>query len=267
MGPLTFARRERVEESVGALLAATGGASGGGRFPYFEALNAIQARPIRLDDLERTPKPVFELDHPDDRRVIEHFLEGESVSSGHRFEAAEREAVEARFAGGLRLLDAFDADARELAETLIARFLFARKKGFGGASTGDMLGCVWLSPPRQWEELDFAEAIHHESVHQALFLEEMVHGVYSVPQPELSSEEAQVVSAIRRERRPFDASFHAACVAAALVDLYRRLEHPERAETLAEGLAPSVEEMVERETYLTAGGQRILREVELRVAS
>jgi HEXXH motif-containing protein len=263
---LAFARRGRVEESVRALLAAAGGGNkGGARFPYFEALNQIQNRTIRLDDLERPPKAVFEYGHPDDRRIIEHFLEGEDVSSDHLFDEADRESTEERFADGLTLLEAFDPYGRELAETLIARFLFARKQGFGGASTGDMLGCVWLSPPRRWEAVDFAEAIHHESVHQALFLEEMVHGVYSVPQPELGRGEALVVSAIRRERRPFDASFHAACVAAALVDLYQRLERPERVEPLVEGLTPSVEEMAEKESYLTEGGRQILREVELRV--
>lgn len=268
MTGLAFAQPNRVAQSMRALSTATG-AAGSDRdqsFPYFEALNKVQVRRIRLDDIVQPPKAVFEFEDPDDRRIIEHFLEGEAVDDTHFFPAPTRERIEARLADGFAILAAFDRDAVELARSLIARILFASKRGFGGASTGDMLGCVWLSPPAQWEAVDYAEALHHESIHQALFLEEMVHGVYTVDAIELAQEKARVVSAIRREKRPFDASFHAACVAAALVDLYRALERPERVQRLLEGLRPSVEEMLHKDGYLTGGGRRILGELELRAS-
>lgn len=167
---------------------------------------------------------------------------------------------------GWHALAEYDPNAVWLSESLIARFLIARKPNCGGASTGDMLGCVWLSPPNSWGSPDYAEAILHESVHQALFLDEMVRRVYSADPPVLAAEDACVVSAIRKERRPLDASFHAACVAAALVDLYRFLDRPDRVRSLQAGLKPSVEELAIKSQYLTDHGQQILHELTACVA-
>jgi HEXXH motif-containing protein len=264
MASLPFVEPERVEESTRALIAATG--VGGGRLAYFEALNRIQSRPIRLDDVEAPPRSVFEFEHSEDRRIVEHFLEGETAGAAHLFGSQEREEIGGLLADASALLAEFDEGVPTMVEALVARVFFARKAGFGGASTADMLGCVWLSPPRGWEAVDFAEAIYHETVHQALFLEEMVHGVYTVAAKEMLSTEARVVSAIRREKRPFDASFHAACVAAALLDLYRELDRPERVGPLVEGLRPSVEEMAEKDAYLNENGRQILDRLQLSVA-
>jgi hypothetical protein len=264
MSSLAFAEPARVAESIRALVAAT--STSGGDFAYFEALNRIQPRQIRLDDIEESPKKVFEFEHPDDRSIVGHFLEGETIQATHVFEGESRHRIERRLSQGFDLLAEFDDETPAMVAVLVARIFFAAKAGFGGASTADMLGCVWLSPPDKWEDVDYAEAVYHESVHQALFLEEMVHGVYTVAAAEMLEEDARVVSAIRRERRPFDASFHAACVAAALLDLYRHLDRPERVQPLEEGLKPSVEEMTQKEGYLNANGQRILSQIQLSVA-
>lgn len=265
MASLPFVEPERVDESTRALVAATG-VGGTDRLAYFKALNRVQSRSIRLDDVVVPPRSVFEFGHPEDLRIVEHFLEGDAVDAAHRYDGDEREEIGVALADAMSLLAGFDESVPAMVETLVARVFFARKAGFGGASTADMLGCIWLSPPRRWEAVDFAEAVYHETVHQALFLEEMVHGVYAVAANEMLSTDARVVSAIRREKRPFDASFHAACVAAALLDLYRELDRPERAQPLVDGLRPSVEEMAQKDGYLNENGRQILDRLQLSVA-
>ncbi|HET7121379.1 MAG TPA: HEXXH motif-containing putative peptide modification protein [Solirubrobacterales bacterium] len=263
MAPLSFAEPARVGSNARALVAATG--VGGERerpLAYFEALNRIQARPIRLDDLERVPRAVFAIEDPADHALVQHFLEGEEPGPSHLYDAEARERILAGLAAGMDMLERYDPGAAALPATLVARIFFARKPGFGGASTADMLGCIWLSPPRSWEAVDYAEALYHECVHQALFLEEMVQGVYAKTAAEMLEEDAMVVSAIRREKRPFDASFHAACVAAALLDLYRDLDRADRAQPLLEGLRPSLEEIAGKEGCLNANGCKILGELE-----
>jgi HEXXH motif-containing protein len=269
MASLAFADPARVAENVRPLVAvASSEGSASGRLDYFEALNRIQTRRLRLDDLSggQQPQLVFEFDHADDRKVVEHLLEGEELRDSHVYPAAARDRIEARITAGYALLTEFDRDALALVEALVVRIFFAHKSGFGGASVADMLGCIWLSPPTSWEPIDYAEGVYHETVHQALFLEEMVRGVYAADPAKMATADGHVVSAIRKEKRPFDASFHAACVAAALVDLYRTLDRPERVETLVEGLEPSVNEMSRKEEYLNEGGRKILGELRLCIA-
>lgn len=260
---LEFVTPERVAQSMGALSAATGsgGANGDSRLAYFCALNQIQKREIPLAEHRDRPQMVFEFADNGDRSIVEHFLEVESLDGANLFSPDSTNRIREHMHDGWKVLNEYDRNAVNLAESLVARFLFARKPGCGGASTGDMLGCVWLSPPAKWYSHDYAEAILHESVHQALFLDEMVQRVYSADPPTLAHEDACIVSAIRKESRPFDASFHAACVAAAIVDLYQFLEMPERVRSLLDGLRPSIKELTLKTGYLTDHGQQILHEL------
>lgn len=266
---LGFSRRERVEENMEALIAAAGGDETTDlRSAYVEALNRVQARPVSLDEIgwaEGAPRRIYRFTDPLDAAILEYFLEEEAEAS-HVYDHGRLKEIEQRFGEARELLDSFDGSATELLDRLVARILFARKRGFGGASAGDMLGCVWLSPPASWSATDFAESLYHESLHQALFLEEMIHGVYRVDTATMSAPEGQVVSAIRKERRPFGASFHAACVAAGLIDLYRFLGDRERVDSLVEGLRPSVEEIASKRGFLDEDGQEILGEIQLRVS-
>jgi hypothetical protein len=262
---LGFSRRDRVGQNTEALITATGGGGPSPQLTYFEALNRVQGRPVSLDGIEDTPRRIYRFSDPEDLAILAYFLE-EDPRPSHFYEGEDRQRIERRLEQGLQLLDAFDPSTISLLESLVARILFARKRGFGGASAGDMLGCVWLSPPESWGAADFAEALYHESLHQALFLEEMTRGVYRVDTATMSAPEGLVVSAIRRERRPFAASFHAAAVAAGLIDLYRFLDQPDRVESLVEGLRPSVEEMFAKRELLDQDGEEILDEIRLRVS-
>ncbi len=231
------------------------------RLAYFRALNAIQKREIPLRDHSPHPHLVFEFDAAD-RHIVEHFLEVASLDESNLFSSPSAERVRNRMKTGWEGLSDYDPDAVWLAESLVARFLIARKADFGGSSTGDMLGCVWLNPPPAWDAHDYAEAILHESIHQALFLDEMIRRVYAADQQTLADEDARVLSAIRRESRPLDASFHAACVAAALLDFHEALGRADRVNTLRAGLASSLEALTAKSAYLTDHGRQILDELD-----
>ena len=266
---LGFSRPGRVDENMKALIEAAGGedttdpTSG-----YVKTLNRIQARPISLDgvcEASGSPRRIYRFTDPLDAAILEYFLE-ERAEASHLYDQDRCDEIEQRFGEGRDLLESFDGSVTRILDSLVARILLARKRGFGGASSGVTLGCIWLSPPTSWSATDFAEALYHETLHQALFLEEMIRGVYRVDIATMSAPDGQVVSAIRKERRPFGASFHAACVAAGLIDLYRFLGDRDRVDSLMEGLGPSVDEMASKREFLDEDGQAILGEIQLRVS-
>jgi hypothetical protein len=249
--------------TVGAnarVLADAVGTAGDGvrpRVAYLEALETIQPRRF-LYDAERA-EPALDFGRsPEGEVLIRHFLGVDVVDGSVTFPQADEARLGSAVADGLGLLAEVHPDGAESARFLVGSFLFARQAGSGGASLGDQLGVVWLNPPDRWEVVDYAEAILHESVHQALFLHEMVNRVYVAGIAEMELEENRVVSAVRRERRPYDASFHAAVVATELRGLYERLGDGERAEVFAAGLRQTLPELAEHRHFLTDVGAAIL---------
>ncbi len=144
---------------------------------------------------------------------------------------------------------------------LVAELLFARKDRVGGASFGSMLGMVWVSPRMAWSPNDFAEVLIHETTHQALFLREAVIGLYCVPRSELSSTDLLVTSSIRRTERPYDASLHAAVVAASLIDFHHTLGRTAVAEELRRPLLESAAQLEAKSYVLSKSGREVLADV------
>lgn len=252
-----------VPETVAAnarVLAEAVGTAWEGRSPraaYFEALETIQ--PLRFAyDADRA-EPALDFGRsPEGEVLIQHFLGVEGVGESSRFAAGDEPRLRSAVTDGLGLLADVYPEGADSARFLVGSFLFARQAGSGGASLGDQLGVVWLNPPARWEAVDYAEAILHESLHQALFLHEMVNRVYVAGIEEMELEESRVVSAVRRERRPYDASFHAAVVATELRGLYERLGDGERAEVFAAGLRQTLPELADHRHFLTDVGAAVL---------
>jgi hypothetical protein len=223
---------------------------------YFDALNKMQPRKIKLPNSEL---PTLDFARSDQgEALIRHFLGIDDVTDEMRFAPDDEPRLANNIESGFDVLRAAYPASVDSVRVLVAEFLFAKQKGSGGASLGDQLGVIWLNPPARWERVDYAEAILHESVHQALFLHEMVNRVYDAGIEEMEDEESLVVSAVRRERRPYDASFHAACVAFELRGFYLRLGDDERATPFTEGLQQTLPELVERRRVLTDVGDEIL---------
>jgi hypothetical protein len=227
------------------------------RVAYFEALEKIQPRSFAFDAEHAEPALDFGRSR-EGEVLIRHFLDVADVDASVTFPEVDDARLRDAIGEGIDLLEQVYPQGAESARLLVGSFLFARQAGSGGASLGDQLGVVWLNPPARWQAVDYAEAILHESVHQALFLHEMVNRVYVAGIEQMEQEDSRVVSAVRRERRPFDASFHAACVATELRTLYAKLGNAERAEVFAAGLRQTLPELAELRHLLTEVGAAIL---------
>lgn len=87
----------------------------------------------------------------------------------------------------------------------------------GGASNPMLLGMAWLRPGGRWGPEQVAESLLHEAVHQALFIDDAVEGIFSDAAidsaPEVLSAVRTVYPSSQEPIRTFWAAYHAACVA------------------------------------------------------
>jgi len=219
------------------------------RSAYVEALNRIQ--PIALPEPpDDGPLPwvlTFTADEPAHEAALRYAVTDDTGSTSDELElltSSEAADVERHLRNALEILRTYDPALADAAVKLNSWFLFARKPGVIGGSSGGMMGLVWLNPPVEWDDVDHAESLLHETTHQAIFLDDLLHKLFARSIASMDSDpDATVTSAIRRTRRRFDLAFHAACVAVELVGLHEHLGLSERAETHREGALASIEEL------------------------
>jgi hypothetical protein len=265
IGPVT---PDRVRENMRMVAAAVqpetqwGGLDAAGqRRLYFQALQSLQTRwplPPAADE------PIVDFDLYDDgsRSLLARLMEVDALPADFRFEGGERERRDALLRKAWGVVDAAGEAFETLTRSMISCILFADDSTAGAASSGETLGAMWLSPPEQWDEVDYADSLVHESTHMALFLEEMVRGVYRMSTADMGEKKYWVRSAIRKEARPFDASFHSAAVAVVLIDFHLRAGRAERARELSVALPETLAQMSELQgDVLTPNGSQILDEM------
>jgi hypothetical protein len=256
-----FTRFNSVADNIDTLRYAMSADPGADRrTSYVRVLNRLQSwRLVDEGDVQ------FAFAGVDDRLasadLVAHFLDQEVLHSCNVYAADEQQAISINAAHGLALIASTGASVADVVTHLLVVVLFARKPEYGGGSRADMLGVVWLAPPNAWTALDYAEALWHETVHQALFLEEMVHGLYAAPVGQMADGPALVISAIRRARRPYDLAFHAACVASGLVHLNFSLGRTSRCSWLLDGLYRTLPGLHAKSAYLSSNGRAILSDL------
>lgn len=143
-------------------------------------------------------------------------------------------------------------------ELVAALVILVRPRTAGGSSSG-ALGTVWLSPRSAWPIATWIEIMVHEFVHQSLYLDELVHGLFALPASALDAEPNRVVSAVRKVPRSYDLSFHAAYVAYVQRRLYARLGVADPKP--AGSLATTLDGLSQRADCLTDHGRLRLREL------
>ena len=269
-GAISFTAPERARENVRLVVRAVSqqepsNDAKGLRQQYLAALAAMQRHPY----LARTAESGWFLNFgPFDSRTgatLEALLEIARIEPEDVFESNARETVEREIAAARELLLLLRPHELETADLLIGTLVFVRKAGSAGGSFGTALGMVWLNPQHDWTTADYAEALLHETVHQALFLEQLVRGMFTVDDGHrLAEEDARVVSAILRIGRPYDASLHSAWVAIALAEF--DLERGEVDEACAKlsSLRPTVDGLREKDRFLDDHGKLLLSELESR---
>lgn len=261
-GPMMFLRPDEVRSHMRTLTRFVEGAdvetadSAG----YFECLNRVQKLRIHVPD-KAEPHLEFDLSEPAAVGILESLKRAPDLADVSVVEAVAIEDVEnivASVRAARRLLGDYDKGAAELVENLIASFLFVRVDGYFGGSFWHVLGAVWMSPKPGWTIHDYAENILHESVHQAMFLDDMVNTLFAAPPEVLSSEAMLITSSIRGTKRPFDFAFHAATVSAALIQFYEWLNVDKRAIELCEGVLETLVELDQKSYLLSERGRTIL---------
>jgi HEXXH motif-containing protein len=162
---------------------------------------------------------------------------------------------------GLKLIqDGFPVLASALNELINAVFVADDSSSLGG-SRSDRVGILWISPQAGWTSTTYAEAIAHECVHTAIFLQDMVFGLYVMDEDELAQAGGLVTSAIRRTPRRFDLAFHSAFVAYTLSSFYRELNEREKADSYIAPLIVCLRDLSQKSWLLSDLGKQMLREL------
>ena len=137
---------------------------------------------------------------------------------------------------------------------LVSEIACIRAYGSGGRTASNVLGVIWLSPLNKWTTIDYGEALVHETVHLAIFLDDMLHGIYTDARS-VHDEAAKAQSAIRGEQRPVDKSLHSSCVAAVISDYYQALGDHETSISFIPKLDAAVADIRNSSAYGYLGGK------------
>lgn len=189
------------------------------------------------------------------------------LSKEHRFESdaagmstTERDIRTVKAA--LSRLKGVAAPSYETVRLLVGRVLVAASRTSEGGSAGGLLGTIWTAPKPNQRVDSICENILHETLHQSLFLEEMVRGVFGVDAERQSQPDALVTSSIRADRRPYYLAFHSAAVSAGLLYALGEGELADQVDRLRPALDVTLLELRERDWVLDDNGKRLLGELE-----
>jgi hypothetical protein len=165
-----------------------------------------------------------------------------------------------RFEQAISLLATSAPDMLVVSRLLVGHVVFGEFfPREGQTSLRNALGTVfWISPFDKLNAYHFADAIVHESTHQAIFLKDMVQGLFCVKVGDLNRPEVQSVSSIRKIARPYDMAMHAACVDAVLLPLFEALGDMDEVRRRSEAVIPSLEDLDRKGHVLTEVGRSCL---------
>lgn len=237
---------------------------------YQRLVAEVQSQPFLLPYSEEEPTLHFGLDDPGVAEALSYLLSVEAAITDSFPPASELEDLELseRVAGSSRrrfekAVDLLSADAPDLlivARLLMGHVVFGEfPPREGQTSLRNALGTVfWISPFGKLNALHFADAIVHESTHQALFLKDMVEGLFCVDVESLNRPEVQSMSSIRKIPRPYDMAMHAACVDAVLLPLFEALGDMDEVRRRTKAVMPSLEDLAGKGHVLNDAGHAAL---------
>jgi len=195
------------------------------------------------------------------RKIIESLFLSEDIETQKPIGSVPTKdvpEVASRIAEAEDMLSDYNPTARRNVDDLVGEIIVLNKDGYVSGSSSHILGVIWISVNRGWHVSDWAEVLLHESVHQSMFLTEMVRGIFRYTHEELASKEMLTMSSILKVPRPYDIAFHAATVSATLVDFHEWAGHMDRARQLCDPLIVTLTELNDKRKSLTAAGELIL---------
>lgn len=144
---------------------------------------------------------------------------------------------------------------------VIHHVVFARRKGYTGGTVSNRIGLIWLSPESEWTEELWLENVLHEFVHNALFVEDMVHRLLVAGGDRLEQPDALTTSAIRQVKRGYDKAYHSAFVSFTLVEMYHAFGQSNLAKPFLAPLIVCLDDLVAQRHFATPRGQELLLEL------
>ncbi|MDQ3724899.1 MAG: HEXXH motif-containing putative peptide modification protein, partial [Actinomycetota bacterium] len=225
----SYFRSERVTADARSLIQAANSGAGEGVDigpAYWAAVASVQAQPFELPSEGTPPSLHFDPAEPGTAAALRYLLSAEIEPNELRLDSEKAAYTRERFQAAWRMLQDRAPEFLDSVRVLVGHFVFAEfPDQEGQTSLRNTLGTVfWISPFDNWKLHHFADAIVHESTHQALFLTDMVRGCFQVDRAGLEAPEALAKSSIREIPRPYNLAFHAACVDAVLISLFDALE-------------------------------------------
>lgn len=195
------------------------------------------------------------------RAILPRFRNGESNPEPLCTVRADR--AQGLVREGLQMLRDWDALVTETVCTLLPVVLAVdlASRRAGGASLSNLPAVVWIRPGDHWQAEDAAESLLHEAVHQSLFLQDMVYGIFEekafVDPPKVPSAVRSIYPSNQEPIRTFWAAFHALCVAEWLLVWFRERK-PSLAEQFNKAIAMSRPHLMAHAHLLTPLGRRLL---------
>jgi hypothetical protein len=228
---------------------------------FFAALAMLQHGQSSAGDAAAPSRLVFELDDPRAKILLKALRGAEELGGRDSIRAiapADRAGVSAGVTAGAALLARLRPDIGEAFELLTSTVVACSVANLASGSHEPSIGTFWIAPTPYWTTADYAMALAHETVHQLLFIEDMVHRLFACDRGELSRADALVYSPLRAQSRPYCVAFHAACVAATLADLAQHAGLGRHDPIVCGRLSRTLAELHRKRHYLTPYGQSLL---------
>jgi hypothetical protein len=256
----SFARHNRVVANISQVVKYAGVTAGGTRERFFEAIAQLGLTKLPYAS-DGTILFFFGSDSDRDKELIRKVCCEAELPANWMVPSEDRPLMVKKVTEALELLREIDPELREVMSCIISTLLFAKIKGFEGGSVSNVLGGIWIGLPNTAPVTEFAALLVHELIHNCLFLDDMVNGVFQGGEQMLGRDSNLVTSAILKRKRGYDKAFHSAFVAYSLGRFYHQVGDERNMLCLLEGLDTTVSELEELQSLLTDYGTQLLHEL------
>jgi hypothetical protein len=187
-------------------------------------------------------------------------------ADAHAPDADERALACARITAAVDMIDAFHAGYGAVVRDTIAAVVVTCGAPVVSAGAQHGLGTVFVNPGAGWRVLDYAEALLHESIHHAQYLDQRLTPWCTRPINGLLDMDP-VVTATRPSPRPLPLLLQAACVGVAIVDLRWWAGERQAAVGICEGLVEAARDLQLHEHQLSLRGREVLHDLAASVSA
>lgn len=228
------------------------------RATYLTAISRLQGPSVAWDSTRAKPLISFAGSDTHVESVVRHIMAAPDIKVlpvPPESQMKLRRSIE----HGLASIANLDVEVSSAIDWCVGSFPCAFVDGIDGGSISSLIGVIWLGVEVDTEPAAIGELILHEYVHQSLFLEDMVRGVFVGGEQELAAPEALVITAIQKRPRGYDKGFHSAFVALSLARYWQALASADKAKAYFEPAKRTLEDLISKQGNLTPYGQELLK--------